>query len=369
MRARKRIAKGVYQDAYGLAATVKVGKFQREKRYPPETALKTIKAWQDETRVALRKIAPTATRGTFDQDAQRYLAAVAAMPTFKERAQHIALWRAEFGGRARHSITTAEIDTVLARWLQQGKAPSTVRNRRTALLHLWNRLDGPDAPNPVRRALKPAMPEPEARAIPYGRIETILGAMPDVGQGRRGEARDDASKTKARLAVIAYTGLPQSLLKRLTADMVDWRAGTVTVPRRRKGKGAHGRTLKLTDAGLAALEHFAALDAWGPFSNSSMIKSFHRACDAAGVPRCRVYDLRHSYATELYRRTGDPKATAEMLMHAPSSRMMDRYTIAGVEPRLKLAAGAFNRAVKAPKWLAVSAGSHDGGKDAKKETA
>ena len=30
-------------------------------------------------------------------------------------------------------------------------------------------------------------------------------------------------------------------------------------------------------------------------------------------------------------------------MHAPSSRMMDRYTIAGVEPRLKLAAGAFNR--------------------------
>ena len=34
-------------------------------------------------------------------------------------------------------------------------------------------------------------------------------------------------------------------------------------------------------------------------------------------------------------------------MHAPSSRMMDRYTIAGVEPRLKLATDALNRSVKA----------------------
>ena len=129
------------------------------------------------------------------------------------------------------------------------------------------------------------------------------------------------------------------------------------------------RTLKLTDAGLAALARFADLECRGPFSNSSMIKSFHRACKAAGVPLARVDDLRHSYATEMYRRTGDPKATAEMLMHAPSSRMMDRYTIAGVEPRLKLAAGAFNRSVKAPEWLAVPAGSTAGKRIGKRATA
>ena len=90
---------------------------------------------------------------------------------------------------------------------------------------------------------------------------------------------------------------------------------------------------------------FADLECWGAFSNSSMIKSFHRACSTAGFAKARVYDLRHSSATEMCRRTGDPKATAEMLMHAPSSRMMDRYTIARVEPRL-LAAGAFNRSAK-----------------------
>ena len=59
-----------------------------------------------------------------------------------------------------------------------------------------------------------------------------------------------------------------------------------------------------------------------------------------------MYDLRHSFATEMYRQTGDPKATAELLMHSPTSQMMDRYTIGGVAPRLKLAVTAFNAAVK-----------------------
>jgi integrase len=369
-RTRARLDTGIYRDQWGIAATVKVGKLQREKRFDAETSIKTIKAWQDETRVALRKISPTATRGTFAADAARYLAAVAAMPTYKEREQHIALWTAEFGARARYTITTPDVDAVLSRWLNAKLSPSTVRNRRTALLHLWNRLDGPDAQNPVRRALKPALPDAEARALTYDQINAILKAMPDVGQGLAGKSRDDASKTKARVAVIAYTGLPHSLIKRLTPASVDWQLGTVTVPRRHKGRGVKSRTLKLTDAGLAALEHFAALECWGPFSNSSMIKSFHRACETANVrPLPRVYDLRHSFATEMYRRTGDPKATAEMLMHAPTSRMMDRYTIAGVEPRLRLAACAFNRSVKAPEWLAVPAGSTSGKGQRKRASA
>jgi hypothetical protein len=70
--------------------------------------------------------------------------------------------------------------------------------------------------------------------------------MPDVGQGIAGKDREDASKTKARIAVIAYTGLPHSLVKRLTPDSVDWQVGTINVPRRHKGHGVKSRTLKLT---------------------------------------------------------------------------------------------------------------------------
>jgi hypothetical protein len=62
-----------------------------------------------------------------------------------------------------------------------------------------------------------------------------------------------------------------------------------------KTSGGPRRTLKLTDAGLAALRSSRISIAGGPFSNSSMIESFHRACEAAGYPKTLVYDLRHSY--------------------------------------------------------------------------
>ena len=189
---------------------------------PPTRKIKTIKNWQRETpRVALRKLRPKIGRGTFAGDVERYLAGRTQMPTYKERAAHLALWCAEFGPRNRHSIETVEIETVLSRWLEAGLQPSTVRNRRTALQALWTGLDGKAAPNPVREALMPVLAQPEARAIPYKTIAKILDAMPNVGQGRLGEAREDQSKTKARLAVIAYTGLPHALIKKLTPEAID----------------------------------------------------------------------------------------------------------------------------------------------------
>ena len=55
---RKRIGKGIYRDAYGLSATVKVGTGadaqQREKRFPFDTPFKEIKAWQEAMRAELR---------------------------------------------------------------------------------------------------------------------------------------------------------------------------------------------------------------------------------------------------------------------------------------------------------------------------
>ena len=137
------------------------------------------------------------------------------MPTIKERRQHLALWVAEFGPRNRHTIQTIEINTVLSRWMNAGLAASTVNNRRTALQALWTELDGKAAPNPVDESEKHSEPDLEARALPYATIRKILDAMPDVGQGRKGEARDDQSKTKARLRLIAYTGLPHKQIKQL----------------------------------------------------------------------------------------------------------------------------------------------------------
>lgn len=361
-RIRNRIAKGIYKDQWGISATVKVGRQQRERRFPATVSLKTIKAWRDETRVALRLAAPKANRGTLTAEATKYLESVSAMPTYAEREAHIKLWMAEFGNRALDTIQQQEIDAVLRRWENEGLAAMTVRNRRTALLHFWNTaLRGQR--NPVVGSYKPRVPQPEARGIPYVVIERILGAMPDRGQGVAGKARDVASKTKARLAVIAYTGLPHSILKALAPHSVNFDAGTVTVPARKKGAGTKQKTLPLTTKGLEAFRRFDDLDCWGSFSHSSMWKSFRRACDAlinAGkleYPNVRPYDLRHSYGTAAYAATGDIRAVSELMLHS-STAMTMRYSLAAVEPRLKVAASQLDAAFgSGKKRLAVSAGS------------
>jgi hypothetical protein len=51
-------ARGIRRDRYGWRAYVKVGTLQREKRYPPDTPVSTMKRWRDDTRAALRARQP-----------------------------------------------------------------------------------------------------------------------------------------------------------------------------------------------------------------------------------------------------------------------------------------------------------------------
>src|SRR5262249_7170764 len=122
---------------------------------------------------------------------------------------------------------------------------STVNHRRTAILHMFTTLDGKDAPNPVRGIPKFREPDPKPKGYSYAVIRKVLAAV-------RG------TKTRARLAVMAYTGLPPAQIMRIEPDHVDWRARKVWVQGRRKGKGTHGRLYPLTPEGVKA---FRALDA------------------------------------------------------------------------------------------------------------
>ena len=355
-RKRRRVSRGVYHDRWGFSASVYAGGRRAEKRFPPGTPLRDIRIWRDDTRVSLRTAAGRATRGTFANDAARYLLAVSAMPTIRERRTHIQLWVAEFGQRRRDKVTTTDIDAVLNRWLGEGLAASTVKHRRTALLHLWHRLDGTEAANPVRRTLVPVEPEPEPRGLPYSTVQKILDAMPDQGQAIKGQARDGASKTKTRFTLMAYTGFSPATIMRLRPHDVRWDAGAVFVPGRRKGKGTKGQTIPLTSAGLAALRRFDALDCWGPFSTSSAWKSFQTACQRVGLSGLRPYDLRHTFGTAVYAATGDLRATQHLLGHA-SRTTTDRYTLAAVPERLKIAVGQVEKLQRSREIVAVHCGS------------
>ena len=240
------------------------------------------------------------------------------MPTFKQRARHMELWMTALGAdRPRSSITAADVDRVLQGWLADGLSPHTVRNRRTALQHLWRVLDGPEAANPVRGSRSPREPAPEARAIPYPTITAILGALPA------------GSRSRARCAVIAWTGLPHAQVKAIRPDDILWPTRQLRTTPRRKGRGAAARIIPLLPQAVDALREFDRLDCYGAFSSSALRRVFRRACDRVGVHGARPYDLRHSYGTLIYQATGDLATTAHLLGHSHLSTAQ-RYTLAAV---------------------------------------
>jgi integrase len=166
-----------------------------------------------------------------------------------------------------------------------------------------------------------------------------------VGQALKGKAREDRSKTKAPLKVLAYTGLPAAQLMALEPQHIDWEAECMRVAPKRKGRGTDRRTLPLSTQAVEALREFDALDCWGRFSTSSMWKTFNRACVTAKVQGVRPYDLRHSFGTKVYATTGDPLAVQSLLLHS-TQKMTARYTQGAMDHRLRLAVRSFGQAVR-----------------------
>lgn len=379
----------VHQGAGGL----------KSKRYKGKPPLKEMTDWQADTRSAWRtrsrqpeilKPAP-ATPPTFPADAERYLEAVRAMPSIADRKQHIREWVAIIGDRPTASITSTEIRTQRDRWLTVGPkrrfkqhegqwqwvpmkeplAPGSVNRRLRALENLFTVLD-PNGPNPVRDVPECEEPGPQARGVTFAIILEVLQHMPDHGQGVKDEARAKHSKTKARLAVMLWTGLAHSQVAKLTEEDIDDASMTYLRPRRRKGrKGSRNRSQQherprplLPQAG-SALKHFFAIGANGPFSRSSVYKSWrrgillanearlktHRDAGLAGKPllipeALRPYDVKHTFGGEAYRASKDIRAVQELL-GLSRLELADRYAHTAVAPAAAEAAAKLAEA--APK--------------------
>lgn len=344
--------KGIRRTARGWRVYGRVhGRFF-SKSYPKDTALKVMKDWRAEQRVKIREkqLAGTieeAPPGTLAGDVARYLVIVQAMPGLDQRAFELARWVDAFGtDRVRKAITAAEILAVMHQWRIDGLAGSTCNRRRTALLHLWNRLDGKSAKNPVRDVSEFPEGKPEPRGRVYPLLARIFAAM-------------DPTKTRARLKLIAYVGLRHGEIKKLTSE--DWRRadGTLLVHGIHKGRGTPVRLLKLTAKGELALKEFARLETWGWFSNSSLHARWTAAIARVNIraatlakkrgrpapdpiSHIRPYDLRHSLGTEIYRLTKDLKAVKEYLGHT-SLKTTERYMAGAVSDGIAHAAAAFDQ--------------------------
>jgi site-specific recombinase XerD len=278
---RKRMAKGVYRDRYGLSATVKVGTGsnarQREKQFPFDTPLRDIKAWQGDTRSDLGRAlgrSPESPRGTLADDATAYLTQVKTLASYKSRVCEVNAWTALYGRLRRSQITSEHVRKARGTWLEQKYTTKTVNNRVQTLRHMYRVLDGSKAPTPADD-VAPLPVAPSVKIlVPAKTFRTVAANLTDA-------------KTRARFMVIASTGVRPAELKRAERADVD-------------------------------LER----KAWGHFDGSDYAKALY----AAGWPEdVRRYQARHSMALELAERGIDLADVSAVLGHRQIATTRKHY--------------------------------------------
>lgn len=308
-------------------AHVKIHGKQHTATFELSTPIDEMRAWRDEEIAA--HTGTLLASDSLAADVQAYVHRRRTMPTIKQRAAHLDLWVHALGGRrrSRHSVRDVEIEQVLEDWLEHGLAPGTVKKRRTALQSFYKALNGKRGKNPVKGTPIPQEPKPEARHLERAIIERAIQAMPPYRSTKPGAPRV-LSLSPLRAAVIATTGIPPGLLQQVQPhDLVLVGPGSVRVTARRKGGGVEARTVPLVPDGLAAWKAFHAANAYGPFATEALNRAFKRGCKRVGLdPKAvHLYDLRHSFLTDLYRVTRDLATVGRLGLHTEGSKMTARY--------------------------------------------
>jgi integrase len=324
---------GIVRTPYGFRAYVRVDGHLYPRRFPPTATVKEMVAWRETQRVLVRHglAQPAVAAGvSFRAQVRTYLAGRQSMPSYADRELHMLDWAKAFGDRDPASVTAPEIRIVIER-LRTRLKPGSCNKRRSALMSFYTAINGRSGYNPVRDVPK-YQEETEPRAQSFGTIYRLLALMP-------------ASKTRARLRVLLWTGWPHAQIRKLEPSHLDLAHARAWVTARRKGKGKAGGWLPLLRGAVVALRAFVAADAFGPFSTSAMHISFRRALKKLNQRRARFghyalkirpYDLRHSFGTMLAERQTDDRAIQEMMRHSTPQQTL-RYTEAATSARVAAA--------------------------------
>lgn len=329
----RRYPKGITRRAKGWRLSVTVHGQLHQRSFPPATSLEDVEKELYEFRKTLRAGTTDQPAGTLGADITRYLDThFGQRPGRAERERHLNLWKAELGELTwRARLTKDDVAKVLTTWRNTLSA-DTCNKRRAALLAMFNALDGKGGPNPVRAIPKYRVTPPLARGLPFPLIAKALKSLPRC-------------KTRARLKLMAYTGARPIQIARITPEDWDDKRQTLLLRATDKGAGTKPHVVPLSTEAQAALREFENTNAWGKFASAPMGRIWKAAAVAAGLPQdTRVYDLRHSFGTAIYRATGDLSITKELLGHA-SLKMTERYTMAAIPERQTLAIAAFNDAI------------------------
>lgn len=375
------IAPGIRRAGDRLVAEVRIGssrdgdQIRQVKQFPLGTDLSIMQAWQYHERAdRMLETAPRAAFGTLAADVSTYLKTLPEGRYRDDSEELLTHWiKCPLGERSRAAISRLDVMGQIARWGDAGAAASSCNRRLSRLRKLYQALDGITTANPTDTIKFQRGPEGEPRDIPTRIVRLILSSLPDQGRAERGGTRPKISLTKIRLTVIAWTGIPPATLRRVRPRDLDLKGARIYLRPRRKGKGVDGTWVALLPDAVDALRAFSAANLYGlAWSNASMgktwrvgiaraVKEATRIAATTGdkswadelatlPPRCKPYDLRHSFASEVYRLTGDIRAVSELLQHA-ELETTKRYTKGAVSERVKAAiavASAAYAAVETP---------------------
>lgn len=280
-----RVALGVYRDRYGFRVMWRDRGRLREKRFPLDTPLDTLKAFRArQTKIAGPKMQ---TRG-LARDVVTFLRTRKSLPTFKSDRAHLRAWLQRFPHRNRWTLTRTDVQLAIAGWEGQGYSAREIRHRVRVLKQLYVTLD-PDQPTPCDHVRLPALPKP--RPVPVS--DTIVRDVAVKLRAAEITKRLRDSKTRARYLVLATTGQRPAQVMRAKPDDVDLQNRVWIV---RPAKGDAGTLIALNDDMAAAWALFRQANAWGRFNQRSFVKTLRRNGWPAGV---RPYALRHSVGMAL----------------------------------------------------------------------
>jgi hypothetical protein len=320
--------KGIRRRRGGWRVTVRVRGHLYTKQFPLDKPVAEMKAWREQQIDAHGGRRRGAT-GTLNAGIETFLATpeIAAQPYVGQTAAHLARWVAVLGGdRPRVDITRDEIETEIQKLLKRFAEP-TVYHRRSALLKLFDTLDGEDAANPVRGTTCPKSWIPRDQSVPFPTLVAIVDAMPSVRFVKKGVRQLAAAKVVA--AVLLHTGWRGVDLLAVRRAHVHWTRATVDMPASDKGQGAPPWTSRLTAAGLEALRAFDQSNLYGAFSESAVSHSFKRAARRVDGPDTTIHlnSLRHSVGADVHRATKDLATVGRFLGHVPGSRATAQYAL------------------------------------------
>lgn len=292
-----RLEEGIYQDRSGLAAVIKLGNIQREKRYPPDTDRDELRRWRAQTKIdlladqQLQKQQRADPRG-FARSVAVYLKRRMGRPGLKADRSHLKAWIAELGATRRHLVTKADVERAITIWRTARLSETTIRHRVRVIRELYQALDGKAISHPAQSVQLPRIVRPAPIPVSATIIRKVARSLKAGLRHEKGYG-DDPILSRARFLVYATTGQrPAQIGRALSGDVdLDRRVWFV-----RPAKGGDPIPLPLNDDMVAAWKVFIAAKAWGTFSTPDLAKVLRRHGWPKGI---RPYMLRHTFAIDL----------------------------------------------------------------------